>query len=118
MLAEKIETMLFRSTLNTRMRDFYDIWALSNLDYTIDREVLAEAIGATAENRGHQYAPKQALLTMSAIEQSDAMRDQWTNFQSRNEFAKLCHGTRRYGLPKRSVVNKTAVCMHQMAWLI
>lgn len=88
MLAEKIETMLFRSTLNTRMRDFYDIWALSNLDYTIDREVLAEAIGATAENRGHQYAPKQAFMTMSAIEQSDAMRDQWTNFQSRNEFAK------------------------------
>ena len=27
-LAEKIETMLVRSALNTRMRDFYDMWAL------------------------------------------------------------------------------------------
>lgn len=87
MLAEKIETMLFRSTLNTRMRDFFDIWALSNLDYSIDKELLAEAIKATAENRGHELDPKQARLTIEAIEKSDDMRNQWANFQARNGFA-------------------------------
>ena len=50
-LAEKIETMLARSTLNTRMRDFYDMWVLTNTGSGIDHEILADAVAATIDNR-------------------------------------------------------------------
>ena len=86
-LAEKIETMLFRSTLNTRMRDFFDVWALSNLDYAIDGALLGEALRATTERRGHEFDFEKASSTLEAIEQSEAMAIQWENFQSKNEFA-------------------------------
>lgn len=51
-LAEKIETMLARSTLNTRMRDFFGMWALLNMGAEIDGAILAEAIAATARVGG------------------------------------------------------------------
>ncbi|WP_261428657.1 nucleotidyl transferase AbiEii/AbiGii toxin family protein [Xiamenia xianingshaonis] len=55
-LAEKIETMLVRSTLNTRTRDFYDMLALANMGADIDYAILAEAVAATAKTRGHDVA--------------------------------------------------------------
>lgn len=33
LLAEKLETIIARSTANTRMRDFYDVYLLSKTQY-------------------------------------------------------------------------------------
>lgn len=88
-LAEKVETMLFRSTLNTRMRDFFDVWALTKLDCRIDKRLFAEALSATAKNRGHEIDPEKNLSIMDAIAQSDDMRNQWANFQAKNDFANV-----------------------------
>jgi predicted nucleotidyltransferase component of viral defense system len=41
-LAEKLETLLYRGTANTRMRDFYDIFALeSTQSHNIDKAMCA-----------------------------------------------------------------------------
>ena len=49
-IAEKFETLVRRGMLNSRMKDFYDIWKLKLLfDYDID--VLGRAIARTFERR-------------------------------------------------------------------
>lgn len=87
MLAEKIETMLVRSTLNTRMRDFYDIWALSNSEVDIDFETLAEAIRATAKTRGHNVTLANYEPIIDALADSKNMGAHWALYQARYDFA-------------------------------
>lgn len=51
-LAEKLETVLSRGVLNTRSRDFYDIYSLFKIkEREIDFALLREAIIATTKNR-------------------------------------------------------------------
>lgn len=50
-IAEKFEAMLKRRELNSRMKDFYDIWMLSR-QFDFDGKNLAEAITRTLEQRG------------------------------------------------------------------
>lgn len=49
-LAEKIETVLSRSVLNTRLRDFYDLYVLQDTGLEIDKATLAAGLTATARN--------------------------------------------------------------------
>lgn len=56
-LAEKIATMMDRGELNTRDRDFADVWVLSRL-HTIDAANLRTTLRAVAEHRAH---PTQVL---------------------------------------------------------
>lgn len=55
-LAEKIETVLSRSALNTRLRDFYDLYVLQDTGLEIDKATLAVALTATARKRGSEQA--------------------------------------------------------------
>lgn len=86
-LAEKIETMLIRSALNTRMRDFYDMWALSNMGSDIDYAILAEAVAVTAETRGHDVALADYEKTIDALKSSEEMARHWVRYQDRSDFA-------------------------------
>lgn len=86
-LAEKIETMLVRSTLNTRMRDFYDIWALLNMGTKIDDATLAEAIAATARTRGHEASLEDSGPVIDALVASEEMAAHWARYRDRNDFA-------------------------------
>lgn len=43
LLAEKLETIIARSTANTRMRNFYDVYLLSKTQY-IDMQNLKSAL--------------------------------------------------------------------------
>lgn len=87
MLAEKIETMLVRSTLNTRMRDFYDVWALANMDTKIDGATLAEAIAATAKARGHEASLEGSGPVIDVLAASEEMAAHWARYKDRNDFA-------------------------------
>lgn len=86
-LAEKIETMLVRSTLNSRMRDFYDMWVLSNVMTDIDYTLLSKAIQATIENRKHEVTLGSFPNVIDALEASDILRANWENYRSKNSFA-------------------------------
>ncbi len=50
-IAEKLETMVKRGELNSRMKDFYDIWLLSR-QFNFEGGLLAEAIRLTFAKRG------------------------------------------------------------------
>ncbi len=52
-LAEKLETVVFRATTNTRMRDFYDLHILSQLHgQSIVPADLRAALTASTRKRG------------------------------------------------------------------
>lgn len=86
-LAEKIETMLARSTLNTRMRDFYDMWALSNLVNELNFKLLFKAINATIKTRKHNVKFSDYPQVITALRTSVISQENWMRYQSRNKFA-------------------------------
>lgn len=86
-LAEKAETMLARSTFNTRMRDFYDMWALTNAGSKVDRKILADAVAATIANRGNGVSLDASENLLKALAASDAMHANWKRYRDRNDFA-------------------------------
>lgn len=49
-VAEKFQAMVYLRTLNSRMKDFYDVWLLAN-QFTFDGALLAKAVAATFANR-------------------------------------------------------------------
>jgi hypothetical protein len=50
-IAEKVQAMVALGEINSRMKDFYDIWLLSGL-YEFDGAILAQALEATFARRG------------------------------------------------------------------
>lgn len=80
-IAEKFQIMLYRGVLNSRMKDFFDIWALAR-SRAFEGRVLAEAIRATCERRRTPVEPKPAAFTdESMAERSKQM--QWSAFRRR-----------------------------------
>ena len=82
-LAEKIETTLSRSTANTRMRDFYDLFLLSKTQ-TVDASLVRQALKATAKKRSSSAMLEKAETTLLAIEQDGDMRKSWIQYAKKN----------------------------------
>lgn len=87
LLAEKIETILARSTANTRMRDFYDIHILWNYenDY-INTNILREAFDATTQKRHTDHLINDAKQILEDIENSTYMKRMWENYRRSNTY--------------------------------
>jgi predicted nucleotidyltransferase component of viral defense system len=87
-LAEKLETLIARGTTNTRMRDFYDIYVLANMQaQNIDTDILKKAFINTSEKRGSLALQTDADLILTEVVQSTAMIDLWKNYQRKYEYA-------------------------------
>lgn len=87
-LAENIETLLSRGTVNTRMRDFYDIYALeSTQEQNIDTAVLRTAFANTCEKRNSLAVVSSAALTLDEIQSSPDMAALWKNYQRKFDYA-------------------------------
>ncbi len=63
-IAEKFEAMVKLGELNSRIKDFYDVWFLSH-NFSFNGETLADAIKATFNNRGTSVHPNPVALTRS-----------------------------------------------------
>jgi predicted nucleotidyltransferase component of viral defense system len=89
MLAEKLETIVSRGTANTRMRDFYDIYALTAADgFTFDKIVIRSAFSETAKKRGSIQVVQSADLTINEIESDAELQKLWMNYQNKFDYAK------------------------------
>ena len=74
-LAEKLETIITRTTTNTRMRDFYDIYILDQLHgNTLNRQTLYDALLATAKKRGTERHLAEAVDVLNEVESSPVMQ--------------------------------------------
>ena len=82
MLAEKLETVIARSTLNTRMRDFYDIHILwSEKANMINIETLRRAIINVAHKRETLELFDNMDEILDDIAESDYLRNNWSNYR-------------------------------------
>jgi len=78
-IAEKFEAMVKPGVLNSRMKDFYDIWLLSR-HFDFDRTDLAEAVRLTFERRGTELPAEIDAFTGPFIK---AKQTQWAAFRKR-----------------------------------
>ena len=85
LLAEKLETIIARSTANTRMRDFYDVYLLSKTQY-IDMQNLKSALYKTAKSRNTDLAEENVELVLNEISESKAMFDSWEKYKRDNYY--------------------------------
>lgn len=86
-LAEKFETIIRRNIATTRMRDFYDIYALLRLyEETLDWLVLRRAIFRTSANRNSLDALKEYAEIIEDIEQDTVLPQIWDRYLSSNPY--------------------------------
>lgn len=87
-LAEKVETILRRSVLNTRPRDFYDVYILmKTLKQAVDPDTLRAALKATAENRMSLPALEDGHKILLTIQDDPIMRQRWDRYCKENHYA-------------------------------
>lgn len=88
-LAEKVETILRRSLLNTRLRDFYDVHILMHTQQgNLQRETFATALRATAEKRLSLPALAEWQPTLQALQTDPTMRQRWERYSRDNRYTK------------------------------
>ena len=82
-VAEKLEAMVKLGELNSRMKDFHDVWYLAR-HFDFDGPVLAEAVSKTFACRGTTVPPSPQALTRG-FAQSEAKPQQWAAFLRRGK---------------------------------
>ena len=90
-LSEKLETILSRGIMNTRPRDFYDIWLLNKyFQNEINYTILTTALKKTMEHRGTTSLLPQAKQILQNIANSEIMNQYWLNYQQSVNYARIC----------------------------
>jgi len=96
-LAEKLETILSRSVLNTRMRDFYDVYLLLKIKKKeIDMQTVNKALFATLKKRGTANFLADYKKILLEVRKSEYMQNLWENYRkeyfyaSKIDFNSIC----------------------------
>lgn len=86
-LAEKFETIITRGVANTRMRDFYDIYILTNTQ-TFDGNTFKAALDKTVEKRSTSKQMSDGITdTIVRILGNQTMADLWQRYQKKYFYA-------------------------------
>lgn len=87
-LAEKLQTVLARGILNTRMRDFYDIrMLLDTYEDKVNKAGLKDAFAATCKKRGTDHLQEQAEEIIKIIEADEQLQVLWRAYQKKYSYA-------------------------------
>lgn len=84
-VAEKLEAMVKLAELNSRVKDFFDIWLLAG-NFGFEGRTLSEAVRRTFERRGTLLQPEPICFTDLFAENS-ARQIQWSAFVRRSRLA-------------------------------
>lgn len=82
-IAEKFEAMVQLGTLNTRMKDFFDIWLLAS-QFNFTGPELAQAVEKTFAHRGTRLDADPVALTPSFMAAENTQK-QWAAFVKRSQ---------------------------------
>lgn len=87
-IAEKFESIIKRGPLTTRIRDYYDIYMLTNTQSkNIEEKELKEAIKETSKHRKSIETIKHWQETMDLIRENENLLKQWKRYQKNNVYA-------------------------------
>jgi len=85
-LAEKVETILRRGELNTRPRDFYDVYILTKTQ-DFNFLVFNEALKSTAAHRETSHIFNDTSKRISEIENSETLKKRWNKYTKDYRYA-------------------------------
>ena len=81
-VAEKFQALVSLGMTNSRMKDFYDLWAISET-FSFDGKIVAEAIRATF-NRRQTVVPSETPVALTrAFAEDGTKQSQWRGFLRR-----------------------------------
>ena len=83
-VAEKFEAMVKLGALNSRMKDFYDVWLMTR-QFNFEGRKLAAAIKATFENRKTPLPSGQSLFPASIYDEKSIQAAMWKAFLKKGE---------------------------------
>ena len=107
-LAEKLQAILNRESLNTRMRDFYDIYVLFSMyENTINVDVLKEAFYATCKKRNSINLIKNSNLLINTISNSDVLENRWNEYQKKFAYVQ--------GISYEDTINNIKILLDKIA---
>ncbi|MBI1900101.1 MAG: nucleotidyl transferase AbiEii/AbiGii toxin family protein [Planctomycetia bacterium] len=84
-IAEKFEAMVKLAQINSRMKDFFDIWLLSR-QFDFNGKLFAKAVATTFAKRKTPINPDAVALTQ-AFGEDAAKKSQWQAFLRRSRIA-------------------------------
>lgn len=87
-IAEKFESIIKRGPLTTRIRDYYDIYMLTNTQSkNIGKKELKEAIKETSKHRESIGIIEHWQETIDLIRENENLLKQWKKYQKNNIYA-------------------------------
>lgn len=87
-LAEKLQTVLARGVLNTRMRDFYDIYTLLiRYGKDIDKAVFKQAFESTCKKRNSSELSARGEMILGRIAEDENLISLWKGYQKKYSYA-------------------------------
>lgn len=88
-VAEKLQTILFRGLLNSRCKDYYDIYIIHQLQWRkISIPDLRKSFETTCQYRKTPFEKEKSLLILEEISKSDIFQTRWKNYAKKSSFAK------------------------------
>ncbi len=112
-IAEKFQAMVMLGIFNSRIKDFYDLWAIaSELDVGIEGRALTDAVKATFECRGTVIDGMPLAIFGMDFAGDERKQQQWQAFLSKNGlqskmvFAELMDKLRKFLKPVYAAVAK------------
>ena len=88
-LAEKFQTIITRGLLNTRLKDFYDVYVLINTKINdLDRSNLIKAIKNIFKRRETNFDLEQFNELINDLSDDNNMNNLWSEYVLKNPYAK------------------------------
>ena len=88
-IAEKFQTIISRGVLNTRLKDFYDIYVLMNTKMDeINLKTLKSAIRNTFNKRKTKYDISEFNLIIEDLKENNDVKRLWIEYQNKNNYSK------------------------------
>ena len=87
LLLKKLETFISDNIMNTRTKDFYDLYILLTRFFDkIDKRVLVKAIKNTFERRETDFDIDKIVYNFSKIKESDKLRLNFKNYKNKKSY--------------------------------
>ena len=109
-VAEKFQAIVALGMMNSRMKDFFDLWAIAET-FSLDGTVLAEAIRATFDRRQTVVPARAPIALTTAFVEDGTKQSQWRGFLRRTAidmapgpFAELQRKVAAFVVPPASAV--------------
>lgn len=86
-IAEKLQTILFKGITNSRSKDFYDLYIIHKLRWdSIDKDILKKAFENTCIYRKTIFTKEKAIKILDNISNDSLMESRWELYRIRNKY--------------------------------